>query len=138
MLMMARFLQQRGQRLLRRPGFNVLFVPPQRFPPPNAKIQLSFGLSPQLFSHQEQFGVFYGPRPPGLSWCPPTLWTETYPFARVSHLLPLGAVQRVVVVAGAAAVQVDQHGVGVLHGCQRALGHALVDGLVDGDDGCVH
>lgn len=61
-----------------------------------------------------------------------------YPFSGAGHLLALGLVQRVVVEPGRASVQVHQHGVGVLHGGHGALGDALVDGLVDGDDGGVH
>lgn len=62
----------------------------------------------------------------------------TYPFAGAGHLLAFGAVQRVVVVVDAAGVQVDQHGVGVLHGRQGAFGDAVVDGVVDGDHSGVH
>lgn len=42
------------------------------------------------------------------------------------------------VLVRAAGVQVDQHGVGVLHGGERALWDAVVDGLVDGDHSSVH
>lgn len=120
---------------------------------PDAKIQFSFRLLPRLLPHQEPFGTFYDLGPPGprlffaqrpsLSpirdprpLTPP--WTGTYPFAGVGHLLAFGAVQRVVVVVDAAGVQVDQHGVGVLHGCQGAFGDAVVDGVVDGDHSGVH
>ena len=63
----------------------------------------------------------------------------------MAHLVPgilrfdvLGCEELVLQLLHDLAVQVDQHGRGVLQSIERFLRHLLVDGLVDGDDGCMH
>lgn len=107
-----------------------------------------FRLQLQLLSNQEgsSLGPFYGLF--GMTRCGPSFHSlapcraacdeAAYPLPRVGHLLPFSLVQRVVILMSAAGVQVVQHGVGVLHGSQRALWYSLVNGLVDGDHSSVH
>lgn len=102
-----------------------------------------FRLQVQLLSNQDgsSLGPFYGlfrtPRcGPSFLSLPPCRTTSdetAYPFPRVGHLLPFSLVQCVVILMSTAGVQVDQHGVGILHGGQCALRYTLVNGLIDGD-----
>lgn len=124
-------------------GIHFWFVQPWHFSLLDAKTFFCFRLQLQLLSNQDgsSLGPFYGlfrtaRCGPSFLSLPPcrTACNETaYPFPRVGHLLPFSLVQHVVILMSTAGIQVDQHGVGVLHGGQRALGYTLVNGLIDGD-----
>lgn len=102
-----------------------------------------FRLRLQLLSNQDgsSLGPFYGlfttqhcgPLFLSLPPCRTTSDETAYPFPRVGHLLPFSLVQCVVILMSTAGIQIDQHGVGVLHGGQCALRYTLVNGLIDGN-----
>lgn len=69
------------------------------------------------------------------------LWAigaEVYPLAWAGHLLSFGLVQCVMVLPSRAEIQVEQHGIGVLHSSQCALWYALVNSLIYGNHSSMH